>query len=97
MARYGGEEFAVIMPETASGAAREAAERLRVGISDLAEPLTDNRVVTASIGIATLDDAESQSTERLIGWADEALYDAKRGGRNRVNAAGTDAKAVPAE
>jgi diguanylate cyclase (GGDEF)-like protein len=90
VARYGGEEFAVIMPATARAAARETAERLRIAISDLAEPVTDNRVVTASVGVATLDDAESQSTERLLGWADQALYDAKRNGRNRVETSAAD-------
>ena len=90
VARYGGEEFAVVMPEMDSRAARDAAERLRVAISDLAEPMTDNSVVTASIGVATIDNPDAQSTERLIAQADAALYAAKRNGRNRVEWSGID-------
>ncbi len=91
VARYGGEEFAIIMSDTASAAAWEAAERVRIAIVDLAEPLTDDQVVTASIGVATLYDAERQTTDQLIERADAALYRAKRTGRNRVCSADVDA------
>jgi diguanylate cyclase (GGDEF)-like protein len=84
VARYGGEEFAIIMPDTGSAAGREVAERIRVSIVDLAEELTADEVVTASVGVATLYDPETQSTDQLIERADAALYQAKRTGRNRV-------------
>jgi diguanylate cyclase (GGDEF)-like protein len=90
VARYGGEEFAVIMPHTEFTAAHEAAERLRVAIADLAEPMIADEMVTASVGVATLRDPERQTTEQLIERADTALYQAKRAGRNRVSSADND-------
>jgi diguanylate cyclase (GGDEF)-like protein len=96
VARYGGEEFAVVMPDTDSAAAHEVAERIRLAISALAEPLTADQVVTASVGVATLNGierqppdqiAEQQSTDQLVERADNALYEAKRTGRNRVRSA----------
>jgi diguanylate cyclase (GGDEF)-like protein len=93
-ARYGGEEFAVVMPDTALDAAREAAERIRVAIADLGEELTSDELVTVSVGVATLDDAEHQTTDQLIERADAALYRAKRTGRNRVCAAADLASAA---
>jgi diguanylate cyclase (GGDEF)-like protein len=84
VARYGGEEFAVVMPDTAPSAAWEAAERIRIAIFDLGEQLTADEVLTVSIGIATLEDSEQQTTDQLIERADAALYQAKRTGRNRV-------------
>jgi diguanylate cyclase (GGDEF)-like protein len=87
--RYGGEEFAVVMPDTASGVGTEAAERIRIAVVDLGERLTSDEIVTVSVGVATIDDAEQQSTGDLIERADAALYQAKRAGRNRVCAAAT--------
>jgi diguanylate cyclase (GGDEF)-like protein len=96
VARYGGEEFAIVMPDTDATAAREVAERVRHAISSLAEPLTTDRVVTASVGVATLHDREKtetsreagrQALDRLVERADNALYEAKRAGRNRVRSA----------
>jgi diguanylate cyclase (GGDEF)-like protein len=89
VARYGGEEFAIVMPHTDSGPATEAAERMRLAISALAEPLTADQVVTVSIGVATLHDPDGQNTDQLVERADAALYDAKRSGRNRVCTANT--------
>jgi len=96
VARYGGEEFAIVMPDTDAAAAREVAERVRHAISALAEPLTTDQVVTASVGVATLHDREHadtsretgrQALDRLVERADNALYEAKRAGRNRVRSA----------
>jgi diguanylate cyclase (GGDEF)-like protein len=87
VARYGGEEFAIVMPNTDSAAARDVAERVRLAISDLAEPLTADQIVTASAGVATLLEADRQSTDQLIERADAGLYQAKRTGRNRVYSA----------
>jgi diguanylate cyclase (GGDEF)-like protein len=84
VARYGGEEFAIIMPNTDPTAARDAAERVRIAVADLGEPLTADEIVTASIGVATLHNPEHQTTDDLIQSADVALYRAKHGGRNRV-------------
>jgi diguanylate cyclase (GGDEF)-like protein len=80
VARYGGEEFAVILVNTSKGAAQETAERLRARIE--AEPWP-NRAVTASIGIASWGPADDSAGE-LIHQADQALYYAKKCGRNQV-------------
>ncbi len=82
-ARYGGEEFAVILPGTDNSGAKNFAERLRKAI--MAEVfLADGKPlkVTASIGIATAP-ADAQTKEELIERTDQALYHAKRQGRNQ--------------
>lgn len=84
-ARLGGEELALLLPETDSEGARTVAERVRGTIqrtphvSPTGEPFS----VTASLGIATAVDATGNG-EALLQAADEALYRAKRAGRNRV-------------
>lgn len=87
--RYGGEEMAVILPEAPLGAARALAERLRQAIEAKAFPTAKGEVlrVTASFGVATFTEKDA-APEALVAAADEALYDAKHGGRNRVRAAG---------
>jgi two-component system, cell cycle response regulator len=84
--RYGGEEFVVVMPETDTAVAAMVAERLRRRIA--AEPFaihegSDNIPVTISIGLAALRGADD-SAAALLKRADQALYRAKRDGRNRV-------------
>ncbi|KQV46504.1 GGDEF domain-containing protein [Duganella sp. Root336D2] len=85
--RLGGEEFALLMPETSAVAARLAAERLRRAISAIPPALSGvPHQVTASFGIATLKSYDA-SMDGLVARADAALYRAKNGGRNRVEAA----------
>ena len=85
--RLGGEEFALLMPETSAIAARLAAERLRRAIADIPPALSGvPHQVTASFGIAALN-ARDSSMDDLVARADAALYRAKNGGRNRVEAA----------
>ena len=84
--RYGGEEFVVVMPDTDIAMATAVAERLRRRIA--AEPFPINRnartaKVTISIGIAAMRSSEDKPAE-IIKRADQALYRAKREGRNRV-------------
>ncbi|MEX1163014.1 MAG: diguanylate cyclase [Nitriliruptor sp.] len=84
--RYGGEEFALILPETGVEAARLACERVREAVSSLRLTAIDGRTlppVTISIGVATL---EGHAVDRatVLARADEALYAAKDGGRDRV-------------
>jgi two-component system cell cycle response regulator len=84
--RYGGEEFVIVMPETDMAVATIVAERLRRRIA--AEPFTIQQgahqiETTISIGIATLDAADD-SVAKMLKRADQALYRAKRDGRNRV-------------
>jgi len=79
--RYGGEEFLVILPETTTSGAFMLAERIRHAIESFEWP---NRQVTASFGVCTRHADESD--EALLMLADEALYESKGGGRNRVTA-----------
>ncbi len=84
--RMGGEEFVVIMPSTPGDTACLAAERLRRNIcaAPFAVPAAIERLtVTTSIGVASSDGA-NETAESLLKRADEALYEAKRAGRNRV-------------
>ena len=84
--RYGGEEFVVVMPETDASFAYAVAERLRKSIETT--PIEISRApgkisITISIGIAAWE-GESDTAEALLHRADQALYSAKRSGRNRV-------------
>jgi two-component system cell cycle response regulator len=84
--RYGGEEFVVVMPDTDMAVAAKVAERLRRRIA--AEPFLIHNAgrsveVTISIGIAGLA-AVDDTPAKILKRADEALYRAKRDGRNRV-------------
>jgi len=88
IARYGGEEFALVLAETSAEQARLMAERCRVLIESAALIRAGEVVrVTASMGIAALPQADVDRVERLIDLADEALYQAKSRGRNRVASA----------
>ena len=83
--RYGGEEFVVVMPETDMAVATMVAERLRRRIASEPFPIqkgTRTIDVTISIGIAAL--APDDDAAAVIKRADQALYRAKRDGRNRV-------------
>jgi diguanylate cyclase (GGDEF)-like protein len=81
VARYGGEEFAVILPGCSSKEAVAVAERLRSGVSEAGAEIAEP--VTASAGVATFPSHAGDVTE-LIRAADEALYESKRAGRDRV-------------
>jgi two-component system cell cycle response regulator len=84
--RYGGEEFVIVMPETDMAVAAIVAERLRRRIACESFPIEQGaRAIeaTISIGIATLDSADDNAAT-LLKRADQALYRAKRDGRNRV-------------
>ena len=86
--RYGGEEFLVAMPDTDLAFASVVAERLRQEIASAKFNLNGGRdelKVTVSIGLASTETGpEDDSAQKLIKRADEALYEAKNGGRNRV-------------
>jgi diguanylate cyclase (GGDEF)-like protein len=83
-ARYGGEEFAVLLTGTSGEEALEVAERIR---SRVAEAEFPERKITLSIGMAEFPQ-DGFTADVVISNADEALYEAKRGGRNRVVRAG---------
>jgi diguanylate cyclase (GGDEF)-like protein len=86
-ARYGGEEFAMILPATDAADAEEIGWRVVRDIAAYHIPHRASRaadVVTASVGAACLIPSPMQTPRELIALADEALYRAKGGGRNRV-------------
>jgi diguanylate cyclase (GGDEF)-like protein/PAS domain S-box-containing protein len=85
--RFGGEEFAVLLPNTGLGGCVMLAENLRKVVEESAWEL---RTVTISIGVAGLW-ASCADTTSLVQQADEALYRAKRGGRNRVESTDSNA------
>ncbi|MEM9234481.1 MAG: diguanylate cyclase, partial [Pseudomonadota bacterium] len=83
----GGEEFVCVLPETDEDGAQVIAERVRMDIAERPFSLSngDEIDVTVSIGIATHHAGDQADTPpRLLKRADEALYAAKSGGRNRV-------------
>jgi two-component system cell cycle response regulator len=85
--RYGGEEFALVLTETGEEGAKTTAERIRTRIADFPFRPKDKHIqVTASIGIAcsAIFDGDSLSVMGMITAADDALYQAKHDGRNRV-------------
>ena len=82
VARYGGEEFIISMPETSGLKAAQAAEKLRRIVNQWRWDIGEKRIlVTVSIGVASVDSTDSQ---KIIKKADDALYAAKKQGRNCV-------------
>jgi two-component system cell cycle response regulator len=84
--RYGGEEFVVVMPDTDMAFAYMVAERLRQAVADVPFQISvkpGRLPITISIGI-TVSEGASDTAEALLRRADQALYRAKRDGRNRV-------------
>jgi diguanylate cyclase (GGDEF)-like protein len=86
LCRFGGEEFVVLLPETSQEDAVVAAERICQAIADKSLP-TDTDLgavsVTVSIGVTHLKN-KAESLKDLVNEADQALYEAKETGRNRV-------------
>ncbi|HIL95012.1 MAG TPA: diguanylate cyclase [Pseudomonadales bacterium] len=83
LGRLGGEEFAVILPETGKAGASNVAERLRIAVSDIViKAPTGSLSFTISIGVAESD--KQDDFQRILKRADDALYRAKRQGRNQV-------------
>jgi diguanylate cyclase (GGDEF)-like protein len=86
LARFGGEEFVILLPETGMAEARQVAERIRREIET--HRIKDLPSYTVSLGVAVAqgDAGQAADIEALIAEADAALYRAKQGGRNRVEA-----------
>ncbi|PLX90905.1 MAG: diguanylate cyclase response regulator [Desulfuromonas sp.] len=83
--RFGGEEFALVLPNITRQGAREVAERLRLGARELrfSGEIRDLEV-SVSIGVAIFPDDGMESIDELLRMADDALYEAKKGGRDQV-------------
>jgi diguanylate cyclase (GGDEF)-like protein len=82
--RFGGDEFAVLLVETSGAGARLYADRLRQLIARY--PFAHGCRVSASFGVASVPDDGAESSEEIVRCADEALYAAKRAGKNTVSA-----------
>jgi diguanylate cyclase (GGDEF)-like protein len=93
VSRYGGDEFAVLLVETSKAGARLYADRIREVVAKY--PFSHGKVLTASFGVASLPDDEAATADDLFRSADDALYAAKRAGKNQVAAAaGSPAKVL---
>lgn len=85
VARYGGEEFAVILPADGRKQAIVVAEQIRKAVEEIDCRCGEDRVLfTVSIGVASIIPQLGDIQEKLIALADQALYQAKTGGRNQV-------------
>ncbi len=87
VARYGGEEFIVCLPGANIPRSRSAAERMRKKVEEMEIMLPDRSLsiqITASFGTASFIPESKEDLETLIKRADDALYRAKKDGRNRV-------------
>ena len=85
-ARWGGEEFIVLLPDTDANGAMTVAEQLRNNIENAVVPLSDGQKakVSVSVGVNTQESSADSSIDDFINFADDALYTAKRDGKNRV-------------
>jgi diguanylate cyclase (GGDEF)-like protein len=87
IARYGGDEFVILMPNTDTKGALQVAQSIQRAIINSNIDLdkgSPKRTITASIGVAVSIPTEIESSADLLNAADQALYDAKAKGRNRV-------------
>lgn len=85
LARYGGDEFVLMLPDTSCAQSHEIAERIRTAVENASFDRQGQRVsTTVSIGVANCPD-DAVSSVDLLEKADSALYQSKRGGRNRIS------------
>ena len=90
VARYGGEELAVVLPETDEQGAEIVAEKVRAGVEKLGiehKQSSISKYVTVSVGVAVIIPEQETLPSAIIAAADQALYQAKREGRNRIQMA----------
>lgn len=87
--RYGGEEFLILLPECRADEAREVADRVRRSVCETVVENGDTRIpTTISLGLTACEGNRPVSVDSLIRQADDALYQAKKNGRNRVIVSG---------
>jgi len=84
--RYGGEEFIILLPKTSIDGAKIVAQNIRKDVESLIINLEENKELkfTVSLGVSSIDMQKETSIEASLKRADDALYDAKEGGRNKV-------------
>lgn len=90
VARYGGEEFAIVLPDTHPESAAQYAHRVRTAIDTLHIPheySTTAKHITISMGVATVIPNNKMTPDNLIKLSDDALYQSKQEGRNRITVA----------
>ncbi len=96
--RYGGDEFVLVLPETSAAGTHRLAERIRNGISRRLWELRGGKMrLTISGGVAGFPEVGIVTPEDLIDRADQALYEAKAAGRNKVFRRRGDGRTVTAE
>lgn len=85
IARFGGDEFAIVAPESTLESAAVVADRIRTAVAENVHlPGEDRSMVGVSVGVSCTDDLRVKSAADLLDLADQAMYVAKRTGRNRV-------------
>ncbi len=87
MARIGGEEFLILLPDTTASGAYEVAERVRETLADLEMAVGDRQAVRFTVSLGLTEHAPGDCAEAMYQRADEALYIAKRSGRNQTRSA----------
>jgi diguanylate cyclase (GGDEF)-like protein len=91
--RYGGDEFLIVLPSSDTAVALQVAERMRRSVAKTPVRTSAGPIhVTTSLGVAAIDDEQCLNMDNLIRAADQALYRAKRAGRNRVEGPLLDAQ-----
>ncbi|SNR77611.1 GGDEF domain-containing protein [Desulfurobacterium atlanticum] len=83
--RYGGEEFVVLLPETSKENAKKLAERIRKHIEETEVEIGEGKKIKVTVSIGVAERKEGETIEDAIKRADEAMYRAKKAGRNRVS------------
>ena len=84
LARYGGEEFIILLPESTSDTAQQAALKIKAELKALQRSHPEGKTVTISQGVSTLIPNQNYQPSNLLLQADSALYQAKNEGKNRV-------------
>lgn len=93
-ARYGGEEFVVVLPDTPEEGAVRVAEKIRQSIEATDFQVSDDVIrLTVSIGLCSLVPSRADAAKQIFRQADEALYEAKGSGRNKVSVFGASGSA----